>query len=141
MHVYFSNGKVMVFVQTVDIKVKMDCDGCERRVRNVVRRMKGSFSPSLISLSLTLNQNFLQSLFFSLFVSIFSIILHAFSLLNILIPLLKLQFYSWPEYIITITNHLLNPLIGKTVPNFQSENIMGQMVPNLSLFTYVKRVP
>ncbi|CAN8256010.1 unnamed protein product [Cochlearia groenlandica] len=28
-------------LQTVDIKVKMDCDGCERRVRNVVRRMKG----------------------------------------------------------------------------------------------------
>ncbi|KAJ4882611.1 Heavy metal transport/detoxification superfamily protein [Raphanus sativus] len=28
-------------LQTVEIKVKMDCDGCERRVRNVVRRMKG----------------------------------------------------------------------------------------------------
>ncbi|KAI4357683.1 hypothetical protein L6164_001617 [Bauhinia variegata] len=28
-------------MQTVEIKVKMDCDGCERRVRNVVSRMKG----------------------------------------------------------------------------------------------------
>ncbi|CAN4079912.1 unnamed protein product [Withania somnifera] len=27
--------------QTVEIKVKMDCDGCERRVKNAVRRMKG----------------------------------------------------------------------------------------------------
>ncbi|KAF7827696.1 heavy metal-associated isoprenylated plant protein 20-like [Senna tora] len=28
-------------MQTVEIKVKMDCDGCERRVRNSVTRMKG----------------------------------------------------------------------------------------------------
>ncbi|XP_010558674.1 PREDICTED: heavy metal-associated isoprenylated plant protein 21 [Tarenaya hassleriana] len=28
-------------LQTVEIKVKMDCDGCERRIRNIVRRMKG----------------------------------------------------------------------------------------------------
>ncbi|KAK6798228.1 hypothetical protein RDI58_005930 [Solanum bulbocastanum] len=28
-------------LQTVEIKVKMDCDGCERRVKNAVRRMKG----------------------------------------------------------------------------------------------------
>ncbi|XP_030447171.1 heavy metal-associated isoprenylated plant protein 20-like [Syzygium oleosum] len=28
-------------MQTVDIKVKMDCDGCERRVRNAVSSMKG----------------------------------------------------------------------------------------------------
>ncbi|WP_411024843.1 heavy-metal-associated domain-containing protein, partial [Salmonella sp. s57610] len=28
-------------MQTVDIKVKMDCDGCERRVRNFVSSMKG----------------------------------------------------------------------------------------------------
>ncbi|XP_028785541.1 heavy metal-associated isoprenylated plant protein 21-like [Neltuma alba] len=28
-------------MQTVEIKVKMDCDGCERRVRNAVTRMKG----------------------------------------------------------------------------------------------------
>ncbi|XP_052205356.1 heavy metal-associated isoprenylated plant protein 21-like [Diospyros lotus] len=27
--------------QTVDIKVKMDCDGCERRIRNTVSSMKG----------------------------------------------------------------------------------------------------
>jgi len=29
-------------LQTVDIKVKMDCDGCERRVKNAVSNMKGS---------------------------------------------------------------------------------------------------
>ncbi|KAJ9153127.1 hypothetical protein P3X46_026604 [Hevea brasiliensis] len=28
-------------MQTVDIKVKMDCDGCERRVKNSVSNMKG----------------------------------------------------------------------------------------------------
>ncbi|XP_068642415.1 heavy metal-associated isoprenylated plant protein 21-like [Aristolochia californica] len=28
-------------VQTVDIKVKMDCDGCERRVKHAVSSMKG----------------------------------------------------------------------------------------------------
>ncbi|CAL5350300.1 hypothetical protein CsSME_00037489 [Camellia sinensis var. sinensis] len=28
-------------MQTVDVKVKMDCDGCERRVRNSVSSMKG----------------------------------------------------------------------------------------------------
>lgn len=27
--------------QTVEIKVKMDCDGCERRVKNSVKSMKG----------------------------------------------------------------------------------------------------
>lgn len=27
--------------QTVEIKVKMDCDGCERRVKNAVKTMKG----------------------------------------------------------------------------------------------------
>lgn len=27
--------------QTVEIKVKMDCDGCERRVKNAVSHMKG----------------------------------------------------------------------------------------------------
>ncbi|KAJ9135806.1 hypothetical protein P3X46_032941 [Hevea brasiliensis] len=31
-------------MQTVDIKVKMDCDGCERRVRNSVSNMKGAKS-------------------------------------------------------------------------------------------------
>ncbi|RVW17009.1 Heavy metal-associated isoprenylated plant protein 22 [Vitis vinifera] len=29
-------------MQTVDIKVKMDCDGCERRVKNAVSSMKGT---------------------------------------------------------------------------------------------------
>ncbi|GAV75825.1 HMA domain-containing protein [Cephalotus follicularis] len=28
-------------MQTVEIKVKMDCDGCERRVKNAVTSMKG----------------------------------------------------------------------------------------------------
>ncbi|KZV42250.1 heavy metal-associated isoprenylated plant protein 26 [Dorcoceras hygrometricum] len=28
-------------MQTVDIKVKMDCDGCERRVKNAVKNMRG----------------------------------------------------------------------------------------------------
>ncbi|ESW11200.1 hypothetical protein PHAVU_008G010200 [Phaseolus vulgaris] len=28
-------------MQTVEIKVKMDCDGCERKVRNAVAKMKG----------------------------------------------------------------------------------------------------
>ncbi|CAM8957146.1 unnamed protein product [Rhodiola kirilowii] len=28
-------------MQTVEIKVKMDCDGCERKVRNAVTYMKG----------------------------------------------------------------------------------------------------
>ncbi|XP_022998166.1 heavy metal-associated isoprenylated plant protein 21-like [Cucurbita maxima] len=28
-------------MQTVEIKVKLDCDGCERRVRNAVSSMKG----------------------------------------------------------------------------------------------------
>ncbi|KAL0296644.1 UNVERIFIED_CONTAM: Heavy metal-associated isoprenylated plant protein 21 [Sesamum radiatum] len=28
-------------MQTVEIKVKMDCEGCERRVRNAVSSMKG----------------------------------------------------------------------------------------------------
>ncbi|KAL6010916.1 hypothetical protein ACLOJK_001359 [Asimina triloba] len=32
------------FSQTVDVKVKMDCDGCERRVRNAVCSMKGARS-------------------------------------------------------------------------------------------------
>ncbi|KAL5553384.1 hypothetical protein UlMin_040785 [Ulmus minor] len=31
-------------MQTVEIKVKMDCDGCERRVRNSVSSMKGAKS-------------------------------------------------------------------------------------------------
>ncbi|GLU04655.1 hypothetical protein SLE2022_217930 [Rubroshorea leprosula] len=31
-------------MQTVEIKVKMDCDGCERRVRNAVSTMKGAKS-------------------------------------------------------------------------------------------------
>ncbi|PNX84668.1 heavy metal-associated isoprenylated plant protein 26-like, partial [Trifolium pratense] len=41
---YFSvsttTGKRRKPMQTVEIKVKMDCDGCERRVRNSVAHMK-----------------------------------------------------------------------------------------------------
>ncbi|KAL8528929.1 hypothetical protein ACS0TY_006412 [Phlomoides rotata] len=28
-------------IQTVEIKVKMDCDGCERKVKNAAKNMKG----------------------------------------------------------------------------------------------------
>ncbi|KAG6396714.1 hypothetical protein SASPL_142870 [Salvia splendens] len=31
-------------MQTVDLRVKMDCDGCERRVRHAVSSMKGARS-------------------------------------------------------------------------------------------------
>ncbi|XP_043701601.1 heavy metal-associated isoprenylated plant protein 21-like [Telopea speciosissima] len=34
-------------MQTVDIKVKMDCDGCERRVKHAVSSMKGVKSVDL----------------------------------------------------------------------------------------------
>ncbi|KAL9999052.1 putative heavy metal-associated domain, HMA, heavy metal-associated domain superfamily [Helianthus debilis subsp. tardiflorus] len=34
-------------MQTVEIKVKMDCDGCERRVKNSVKSMKGLYNPPL----------------------------------------------------------------------------------------------
>ncbi|PKI44282.1 hypothetical protein CRG98_035356 [Punica granatum] len=33
-----------MILQTVKIKVKMDCDGCERKVRNAVSSMKGAKS-------------------------------------------------------------------------------------------------
>ncbi|XP_027360289.1 heavy metal-associated isoprenylated plant protein 21-like isoform X1 [Abrus precatorius] len=36
-----ATGKKRKPMQTVEIKVKMDCDGCERRVRNSVAHMKG----------------------------------------------------------------------------------------------------
>ncbi|CAI0450758.1 unnamed protein product [Linum tenue] len=35
-------------LQTVEIKVKMDCDGCERKVRNAVSHMKGVKSVEVI---------------------------------------------------------------------------------------------
>ncbi|KAL1807700.1 hypothetical protein DCAR_0727083 [Daucus carota subsp. sativus] len=35
-------------MQTVDVKVKMDCDGCERRVRNSVSSMRGVKSVEVI---------------------------------------------------------------------------------------------
>lgn len=35
--------------QTVEIKVKMDCDGCERRVKNSVKSMKGFSSTTNLS--------------------------------------------------------------------------------------------
>ncbi|GAB4827949.1 Heavy metal-associated isoprenylated plant protein 21 [Ancistrocladus abbreviatus] len=34
--------------RTVDIKVKMDCDGCERKVRNAVKSMKGARTVEVI---------------------------------------------------------------------------------------------
>lgn len=36
--------------QTVEIKVKMDCDGCERKVKNAITSIKGSLSLSLSEL-------------------------------------------------------------------------------------------
>ncbi|GFP78825.1 heavy metal-associated isoprenylated plant protein 26 [Phtheirospermum japonicum] len=40
-------------MQTVEIKVKMDCDGCERRVKNSVKHMRGVKS---IEINRKLNQ-------------------------------------------------------------------------------------
>ncbi|KAK9223113.1 hypothetical protein WN944_011555 [Citrus x changshan-huyou] len=37
-------GKKRKPMQTVDIKVKMDCDGCERKVRNAVSSIRGAKS-------------------------------------------------------------------------------------------------
>ncbi|GMI99792.1 HEAVY METAL ASSOCIATED PROTEIN 15, heavy metal associated isoprenylated plant protein 20 [Hibiscus trionum] len=39
-----SKRKKRKVMQTVEIKVKMDCDGCERRVKNAVSSMKGAKS-------------------------------------------------------------------------------------------------
>ncbi|XP_021727300.1 heavy metal-associated isoprenylated plant protein 20-like [Chenopodium quinoa] len=39
--VTFPKRKKRKPMQTVEIKVKMDCDGCERRVRNAVTKIKG----------------------------------------------------------------------------------------------------
>jgi hypothetical protein len=33
---------VVCYLQTVNIKVKMDCEGCERRVKNAVKSMRGT---------------------------------------------------------------------------------------------------
>jgi hypothetical protein len=30
--------------QTVELRVRMDCDGCEMKVRNALSRMKGTYS-------------------------------------------------------------------------------------------------
>ncbi|GFQ04934.1 heavy metal-associated isoprenylated plant protein 26 [Phtheirospermum japonicum] len=40
-------------MQTVEIKIKMDCDGCERRVKNSVKHMRGVKS---IEINRKLNQ-------------------------------------------------------------------------------------
>ena len=52
----FFNWVLFCFLsfQTVDIKVKMDCDGCERRVKNAVTSMKGSNINLCFSLSFSL---------------------------------------------------------------------------------------
>lgn len=52
MFLIYSKPNILLFLallniflfwwQTVNIKVKMDCDGCERRVKNAVSSMKGS---------------------------------------------------------------------------------------------------
>ncbi|KAL9995506.1 putative heavy metal-associated domain, HMA, heavy metal-associated domain superfamily [Helianthus debilis subsp. tardiflorus] len=34
-------------METVEIKVKMDCDGCERRVKNAASSLKGHLSLSV----------------------------------------------------------------------------------------------
>ncbi|WOL03988.1 heavy metal-associated isoprenylated plant protein 20-like [Canna indica] len=34
-------------LQTVDVKVKMDCDGCERRVKNAIKSLRGVTSVSV----------------------------------------------------------------------------------------------
>ncbi|EPS58116.1 hypothetical protein M569_16700, partial [Genlisea aurea] len=36
-----SRGKKRKTMETVEIKVKMDCEGCERRVKNAVRSLRG----------------------------------------------------------------------------------------------------
>jgi hypothetical protein len=35
-------------MQTVELKVSMDCEGCERKVKNALSSMKGSTSVSLL---------------------------------------------------------------------------------------------
>lgn len=47
----------LFWCQTVNIKVKMDCDGCERRVKNAVSSMKGS------NFQLLLAPNIINNLF------------------------------------------------------------------------------
>lgn len=39
----FTSWRRVSFSQTVEIKVKMDCDGCERRVKNAVKNIKGIY--------------------------------------------------------------------------------------------------
>jgi hypothetical protein len=36
-------------MRTVELKVAMDCEGCERKVKNALSHMKGSTSVSLCS--------------------------------------------------------------------------------------------
>ncbi|XP_031259457.1 heavy metal-associated isoprenylated plant protein 21 isoform X1 [Pistacia vera] len=48
-------------MQTVEIKVKMDCDGCERRVKNAVTSMKGSYHPEVLCSAKTVEVNRKQS--------------------------------------------------------------------------------
>ncbi|KAF9602347.1 hypothetical protein IFM89_026685 [Coptis chinensis] len=41
---YGTHGLLADMAKTVEIKVKMDCDGCERRVKSYVSSMKGSIA-------------------------------------------------------------------------------------------------
>ncbi|XP_031109564.1 heavy metal-associated isoprenylated plant protein 21-like [Ipomoea triloba] len=38
---FTTTGSKTKSMQTVEIKVKMDCDGCERKVRNAIKHIKG----------------------------------------------------------------------------------------------------
>ncbi|CAN0913755.1 Heavy metal-associated isoprenylated plant protein 22 [Linum grandiflorum] len=51
-------------MQTVEIKVKMDCDGCERRVKNAVSTMKdtGNATDYSVSIKVEVTANFINSL-------------------------------------------------------------------------------
>lgn len=76
----FSWAVFLCFVsQTVEIKVKMDCDGCERRVKNAVTSMKGSIYHEALfrrKICLTITISFL----FCRYESKFSyLLLHSFS--------------------------------------------------------------
>ncbi|KAL7613886.1 heavy metal-associated isoprenylated plant protein 21 isoform X1 [Lactuca sativa] len=44
-------------MQTVEIKVKMDCDGCERRVKNSVKSMKGLSTSGVKSVEINRKQS------------------------------------------------------------------------------------
>lgn len=118
----------------------MDCDGCERRVKNVVRRMKGSLSH--LSLGLWIKTFSNLSFFFSPFCFHFlysSCFIFSFkdsysSLKN------QFQFYSWLKDITIITNHLFEiSWLEKTVQTLVQKDYRSND-QNLSFYIYTKRV-